>query len=89
MTQLFASTKVRIWGSKNAWSLSKDYGYSSSIKCQVELEINGDDKNGYHFIMKPEGFFTADDWHETLQDALDAGRELFGIDLSEWRKSDN
>ncbi len=90
MTKLLASTKVRIWGSKNAWSLSEDSGYSGSgVECDVELEIIGDDKNGYHFIMVPEDFFTADTWHETLREALEEGRDVFGIDFSEWIQSEN
>ena len=90
MTKITTNTKAEIWGSKNAWSLSKDSGYSSSVpNCNVVLEINGEEKNGYHFIMMaPEGFFTADTWHETQQEALDEGLRLFGVNHSEWNQKE-
>lgn len=90
MTKLTTNAKAEIWGTKNAWSLSKDSGYSSCVQsCNVELEINGDEKYGYHFIIAPEGFFTADTWHETKQEVLDAGLRLFGVNHSEWIKTED
>lgn len=55
--------------------------------CDVELEIRGDDRNGYHLVMTPEGFFTADSWHETQRDAMQAAHDCFGVITKEWKTS--
>jgi len=51
----------------------------------VELEIQGDEENGYHLVMSPAGFFTADEWYKSKEDALAAALELFGIPAGKWR----
>ena len=82
---LVARTKSRVWGSKNAWSLTPHRGFEGDGReCAVDLEIDGDDKSGYHLIMSPAGFFTADSWHETLADALAAAAEMFGVAPENW-----
>jgi len=89
MITITAITKVRIWGTKNCWSLSPDaYNNSHGTDCSVELEIQGDDRNGYHLVMSPSGFFTADNWYETQQDAIDDAIELFGVHADQWSTHD-
>lgn len=88
MKSIFAQTKTEIYGTKNSWSLSPHQGYSiDSTLCNIDLEIQGDDKNGYHLVMSPEGFFTADHWYQTLEEALNNANELFNVDKNEWKKS--
>lgn len=85
MKSINAKTKVRIWGTKNAWSLApKSEMDNSGILCEVSLEIQGDQRNGYHLVMSPTGFFTADYWYETKNDALENAEELFGVDPNSW-----
>jgi hypothetical protein len=48
------------------------------------LQIVGDSATGYHLIKAPSGFFTADDWYLTLEEALDAAREEFGVSQDMW-----
>lgn len=85
MQSIYARTSVRIWGTKNAWSASQTGGPDQPSRlCTVELEIQGDGHDGFHLVMSPSGFFTADSWHPTKQDALDAALEVFDIDQSEW-----
>jgi hypothetical protein len=55
-----------------------------STERRVELEIQGDPKNGYHLVMSPEGCFTADSWHATLEDALADALGLFGVPIDGW-----
>ena len=81
---LVARTKTQVWGSTNAWSLAPQAGWGEPRECAVEVEIDGDDSSGYHLIMSPVGFFTADSWHETLDDALDAAVESLGIPRDAW-----
>jgi hypothetical protein len=50
----------------------------------VELEIQGDEKNGFHLVMSPDGCFTADTWHESVEDAKDTAHRLFGVGFEEW-----
>jgi hypothetical protein len=85
---LIASTRARIFGTASSWSLTPQPGYSSEGRdCSVELEIQGDPKNGYHLVMAPEGFFTADSWHQSLDEALASAHELFDVIASEWTES--
>ena len=80
-----ASKTVTIWGTSNAWSLDPEPGKSATgSESFTELEIQGDEKNGYNLVMSPEGFFTADYWFETKGEALESAEELFGVTKSEW-----
>ncbi len=85
MKTLRAQTRATIFGTHNSWSLSWRRGFEKAgTECAVRLEIQGDDKNGYHLVKSPEGFFTADDWHATLTEAQRSARELFGVGLDQW-----
>jgi hypothetical protein len=87
MLSITTTTRARVWGTKNAWSLAPfRTADEPNQECEVELEIQGDDGNGYHLVMSPHGFFTADSWHQTKQDALDTARELFGVLPDAWSK---
>ena len=87
MSRWTSSTRRRVWGRKHGWSLSSDSGYRGPGKeCEIKLEIQGDDKNGYHLIMSPDGFFTADTWCETLEAAIRDGQELFGLAHQDWKQ---
>jgi hypothetical protein len=88
MLLVFAITKARIWGTTNAWSLSQFAGADQpNCVCVVELKIQGDDQNGTHLVMSPAGYFTADSWHATKDDALSSAFELFGVTRSTWTNS--
>lgn len=82
-----ASTRVRVWGTKNAWKLSS-FGNTGepNQECDVALEISGDDQNGYLLVMAPHGFFTADSWHQSKQEALESAKELFGVSHDVWSR---
>jgi hypothetical protein len=87
MMRIFAKTRVRVWGTRNSWSLSPESGLRGSAKeCDVELEIQGNDREGYNFVMSPTGFFTADTWHQTKDEALATAKELFGVGHAEWKE---
>ncbi|MDG2381931.1 MAG: hypothetical protein P8N76_09670 [Pirellulaceae bacterium] len=87
MPRWTSSTRIRVWGRKNAWSSSPDSGYRGpGSECDIKLEIEGDDKNGYHLIMSPDGFFTADTWIQTLEEAIRDGEERFGIAPQDWKR---
>ncbi|MCH9656024.1 MAG: hypothetical protein K0U86_18955 [Planctomycetes bacterium] len=87
MQSITAKTRARIYGTSQAWRLSFQADQTEVFKeCEVSLEIQGDRRNGYHLVMSPSGFFTADSWHETRQDALEKANELFGIKFEEWSK---
>jgi len=85
MESIVAKATARIWGTRNAWSLSAFAdGRDCSCECEVSLEIQGDAKNGYHLVQSPDGFFAADSHHETKEDALETAEELFGVCRHEW-----
>jgi len=85
MHSIYATTTARIWGTSNAWSAAQTvFPDQPNRDCTVELEIQGDDRNGYHLVMAPSGFFTADSWHPAKQDALDAACDIFDVPQNEW-----
>jgi 2-haloacid dehalogenase len=45
----------------------------------VELRIQCDGRDGYHFVMSPEACFSADTWHKTLEDVKDTTFDYFVI----------
>jgi len=50
----------------------------------MRLEIQGDSENGFHLILAPSGFFAADYWYATLQEAMDAAKSLLGVNYQQW-----
>ena len=87
-TTLVAIAQSRIWGTTNSWSLDPHRGRNEPHQeCQVRLEIQGDDESGYHLVMTPTGFFTADSWHATKDEVLKAAETLFGVGRDEWKIS--
>jgi hypothetical protein len=85
---LTASTRALIFGTANSWSLAQQPGHSREGRdCAVKLEIQGDGKNGYHLVMAPEGFFTADSWHQSLDEAFASAHELFDVSAHQWAES--
>ena len=85
MFSIKTSTKIKVWGTKNSWSLAPHRNLQEpNQECNVDLEIQGNDREGYLLIMSPEGFFTADSWHPTKEDALDSARSLFDIAPEDW-----
>jgi len=80
-----AKKTINVWGTSNAWSLEPSpQKIEPCTECVTELEIQGDDKNGYNLVMTPEGFFTADYWYMSLQEAMESAEELFGVSTAEW-----
>ena len=85
MRTLRAQTTATIFGTRDSWSLARHAQFEAAgIRCIVRLEIRGDEKNGYHLVESPEGFFTADDWHSTIVEAQRSASELFGVGPQQW-----
>jgi hypothetical protein len=83
------SVRTRAWihGTRNAWSLGPR-GDEPGTECEVALEIQGDEREGFHLIMSPAGFFTADNWYRTSEEALRGASELFDVNAEEWKQID-
>jgi hypothetical protein len=80
-----AVTVVPIRGYSNAWKVAEPSDTGNAIqKRVVTLEIQGDGKDGYHLLMSPDGCFTADTWHETVEDAMDTAYRIFGVPADRW-----
>ena len=86
MVILRTQTTVQICGTKNAWSIESDNPNVPRTEALMDLEIQGSDGTGYHLVMSPDGFFTADCWYENIDEAFDAGHELFSVSKEQWRK---
>jgi hypothetical protein len=76
---------VPIRGSGNAWKVAGPSDPAARVQERmVTLEILGDAESGYHLIMSPTGCFTADTWHESVEDAKATAAEVFGVPPNEW-----
>jgi hypothetical protein len=85
MLSIKTTTRVTLYPIKRSgWSLEPQSESSSPVECAIGLEIQGDDKHGYHLVMCPEGFSFADDHYETLREAMDSAAELFGVRDDQW-----
>ncbi|QDT27003.1 hypothetical protein Pan153_11930 [Gimesia panareensis] len=86
MKPLYATTKARVYGTPNAWRFADQARDGELFQdCKVRLEIQGDDEGHCFFlIVSPEGFFTSDRWHETLQAAQERARMLLGVTRADW-----
>ena len=80
---IVVETVSGIVGTQNAWRLADD-GDGSATRHKVRLEIQGGRKTGYHLVIAPEGFFAADHWYATQQDAIADAEALFGVSAEEW-----
>ena len=87
MSTFRTTVSATICGTKNAWSLESDPPSVPRTETAVDLEIQGSPKNGYHLVMSPEGFFTADNWYATLEEAFADGLRLFSVSREAWRES--
>ena len=76
---------VPICGAGNAWKVAEPTDPPAMVQeREVALEIQGNASNGYHLVMSPAGCFTADTWHESVEDAKATAAELFGVSLGGW-----
>jgi len=84
---LQARTTACIAGTHEGWSVA---GAGDAGKdCLVDLEIRGDDRQGYTFEMGPHGFFATDAWYEDLDTALEVAQEQFGIEPDGWTRTED
>src|SRR4051794_29567181 len=87
-TTLKADAEVLIRGYGNAWKVAEPSDTGPLVqRRKVELEIQGGGKDGYPLVMSPEGCFTADTWHEMVEDAKDTAFEVFGVPNDGWRQA--
>jgi len=78
-------TRSKIRKLKGGWRIANDSDPAKYVHdVEVELCIQGNSKNGFHLIITPENFFTADWHHETLEDAIESAQESFDISSSDW-----
>ena len=76
---------ITIYGTPNSWSLSESETKRNKINnTSTSIHFEGNDKEGYHLVISPEGYFTADSWHESKKEAIEAAKELLNIPESEW-----
>jgi hypothetical protein len=74
---------IRGWG--NRWGVARPSDPPERVQRRVvKLEIQGDGAGGYHLVMSPEGCFTADTWHQNVDDAKETAAEWFGVPSDGW-----
>jgi hypothetical protein len=86
MIHLYATSVVEICGTKDAWSTESEDPHVPRTETTIRLEIQGNDTEGYHLIMSPEGFFVSDLWYETVDEALEDGLQLFRVKRDQWKR---
>jgi hypothetical protein len=78
---------VPIHGTSNAWKVASPTDSPTLVQeREVTLEIQGNARDGYHLVMSPTGCFTADTWHETVEDAKETAHQLFGVPPDRWTR---
>ena len=88
MKSVTAYTRVLISGGGDCWKVAEPSDPPTTVQMRtVRLEIVGDDQNGYHLNMSPDGCFTADSWHETRADAIETAERLFDVRQAAWSPS--
>jgi hypothetical protein len=76
---------TRIKGSGSAWKVSHKSDSTERVQeRKVALEIQGNNTDGYHLVISPEGCFTADYWYETIVEAKESAAEIFGVAPDRW-----
>jgi hypothetical protein len=66
------------------WGIG-DASSPSAMPMAFELDIAGDGAGGYHLVFySMDRVYSADTWHETLEDAYATAEEAFGIRRDEW-----
>lgn len=76
---------VPIRGYGNSWKVAEPSDPPARVEDRaVALEIQGNDAEGYHLVMSPEGCFTADTWHDSVEDAKATAEEVFGVPPDGW-----
>ena len=84
---LFAKTTARIWGSPNAWSLAPAKGGPPPWRdSDVSLEIRGNPRDGFHLVIRPDGFFATDYGYASQQEAISGAKQLFDLPEHRWTK---
>lgn len=74
---------IRGWG--NAWKVAGPEDPPAKVQDRaVALEIQGDGVSGSHLVMSPDGCFTADTWHESVEDAKATAERVFGVTAQGW-----
>ena len=89
MEQIFSKTTTKIFGNKNRWSLESDKEEVDVTETEISLEIQGTKKHGYNLVMSPKGFFTADYYYSTKEEALEDALDLFGVKQTDWKKGND
>ena len=84
---LVAEARADVWGTRTAWSLSPDSGFSPktpavTFRLTLDLRPSGD------CVLEQDSggaFFTADDWFASYDEGLDAAHASFGVSRDAWR----
>ena len=83
-TSIVCVVKTTIFGTRNAWSLTLDRDGETGKEVEVSLQIQGKTAWGFHLVMSPEGYVTADYHYRSLEEAKADARELFGAEAGDW-----
>lgn len=68
----------------SGWSTA-DEGTPGSFDLEFRFEVTDDGNANYLLVYSSlDGQYSADSWHETLEEAFACAEELFGISPEEW-----
>jgi len=74
-----------IYGTSNSWSLTETKATPNNVNsANTSIYFEGNDKEGYHLVISPEGYLTADSWYESKKEVIEAAKELLNISELEW-----
>jgi hypothetical protein len=78
--------RLPIWSSSSSsWKVAAATDPANEVReLDVWLEVLGNDADGYHLVMTPDGCFTADYHYTSSAEAIEAARDIFGAPTDGW-----
>ena len=70
-------------GRPNSWSIA-EAGDANAVELSIELSIQGYSKTGYHLVICPDGYSSADSSYDSIDEAKEDVFEMFGVNQHEW-----
>jgi hypothetical protein len=78
---------VRIAGEPNSGWSAADPDDLNAAELEFNFFVTSDGGSNYLLVYRSvDARYSADTWHETIEDAMACANEAFGIEFDEWSK---
>jgi hypothetical protein len=81
-----ATNMVHVYGKE--WRLARPDDTEDKVKSMnIEFEIIGDDRNGFHLCMTAEECNTYDVWFSNIDEAIASALESHAVPVDSWSRA--